>query len=222
MQRHGCYGRPAFQLRMCQTLRPSHATSCNVQTRRRFGLIPTRASALVRPSAVWGARWADHRPGRDPQATRPGCVAPLGRRHPFVLAARLGGRRCGRPAIARRGLAGRSRSGAGGAQVPVQTRVALGDGAPAGGVADRLDAAVRRDAADRRTELFPPAGDAGVAGVDPLARTARGNARKCSKKDVDDVKEFRQNSAPSTQVEGPTASSTPGCGAVGASESLRE
>ena len=103
MQRHGCYGRPAFQLRMCQTLRPSHATSCNVQTRRRFGLIPTRASALVRPSAVWSARWADHRPGRDPQATRPGCVAPLGRRHPFVLAARLGGRRCGRPAIARRG-----------------------------------------------------------------------------------------------------------------------
>ena len=45
---------------------------------------------------------------------------------------------------------------------------------------------------------------------------------RCGEKDVDDVKEFRQNSAPSTQVEGPTASSASGCGAVGASESLRE
>ncbi len=44
-----------------------------------------------------------------------------------------------------------------------------------------------------------------------------GTRPSCGQKDVDDVKEFRQNSAPSTQVEGPTASSAPGCGAVGAS-----
>jgi len=52
--------------------------------------------------------------------------------------------------------------------------------------------------------------------------TGRGSALTWWEKDVDGVKEFRQNSAPSTQVEGPTASSTPGCGVVGASESLRE
>ena len=41
-------------------------------------------------------------------------------------------------------------------------------------------------------------------------------------KHVDGVKKSRHNSAPSTQVEGPEASSTPGCDAVGAVESLRE
>jgi len=53
-------------------------------------------------------------------------------------------------------------------------------------------------------------------------RADRNSALTWCEKDVDDVKEFRQNSAPSTQVEGPTASSASGCGAVGASESLRE